>query len=445
MTGGRGSSGTLRLMIVAAGDGLVDECRDAVAALADRPTVVFVALGPREALETARARQPHAVILDGRFETRVVAQLAIDLQQLVPGSAITATLSASPAMDTGHGGGAMLELLRAGVRDFLQRPVSPVELGAVFARLLAGSAARPVRPPGRVITFTSNKGGVGKSTLSVNVAGALAQRHPGEVLLIDASLQLGVCAYMLGLSPSATLLDAVRELDRLDDALLRGLSSEHSTGLRLLAAPLDALEAADVTDDAFARLLHVARHSFDYVIVDTFPLMDGVVMSALDASDLVFVVLQAMAPSVAGVARLLPVLDGLGFDPARQRIVLNRNHRRFLGDLTSDDARTSIGRSIDFTVPYDGRVLAATNAGEPLALRAAWMNTFRRAILEIVEAVEQDAASGRTKAPSAAERRTGADRRVRDVGHPGGERRSGRDRRAGLAQGRSALPEGGRA
>lgn len=433
MSAERGLAGPLRLLIVVAGDGLVEECRDAVAALSERPTVVFVATSPRDALETARARQPHAAILDGRFDTRLLGQLAIDLQQLVPGLAVTATIEAGPAADATPGGSALIQLLRAGVRDFFQRPISPLELGGVFARLLAAPAPRAARPAGRVLTFISNKGGVGKSTLAVNVAAALAERHPGDVLLIDASLQLGVCAYSLGLSPTATVIDAVRELDRLDDTLLRGLSAEHASGLRLLAAPQDALEAADVTDDAFARLIHVARHSFGFVVVDTFPLLDGVVMSALDASDLVFVVLQAMAPSVAGIARLLPVLDGLGFDPGRQRIVLNRNHRRFLGDLTSDDARTSIGRSIDFAVPYDARVLAATNAGEPLALRTAWMNGFRRAIHAVVDAIEADAASGlaRTPSSSAAERRSGGDRRVRDVGHPGGERRSGHDRREG--------------
>src|SRR4029077_8475898 len=102
----------------------------------------------------------------------------------------------------------------------------------------------------------------------------------------------GICALMLDLKPATTILDAVHERDRLDETLLRRLSLPHASGVRLLAAPADALEAAEGGDEAIARILNLARRTFEYVIIDTFPMLDSVVIAALDISDVVCVVMQ---------------------------------------------------------------------------------------------------------------------------------------------------------
>ncbi len=127
-------------------------------------------------------------------------------------------------------------MLRANVQDFLRRPLSSTELRSLLDRVFQPRLT-PRKSPGRILTFMSNKGGVGKSTLSVNAACDLAVRRPGQVLLIDASLQLGSCALMLDLIPQSTLTDAVREKERLDETLLRRLTTRHECGLHLLAAP----------------------------------------------------------------------------------------------------------------------------------------------------------------------------------------------------------------
>src|SRR5262249_59513274 len=130
-----------------------------------------------------------------------------------------------------------------------------------------------------------------------------------DVLLIDASLQVGACAMLLDLKPTTSLVDAIRERDRLDVTLLRNLTLKHGTGLRLLAAPADALEGSEIDDEAIARILPLARRAFTFVIVDTFPILDNVLMTTLDLTDTAYVVVQGTAPAVAGIARLLPVLE----------------------------------------------------------------------------------------------------------------------------------------
>jgi pilus assembly protein CpaE len=291
-------------------------------------------------------------------------------------------------------GATIIALLRVQMRDFIRRPVSGTELRAVVDRLFSRLAAAPAAGQGRVAAFLSNKGGVGKSVLAVNVACGLALHHPEEVLLIDTSLQVGACAFMLDLKPVTSLADAVRERDRLDRTLLRHLSLKHASGLRVLAAPADALDGADVDDEAIGRIINLARRSFQYVVVDTFPAIDSVLMTILDLADLAYVVTQGTAPAIAGMARLLPVLDGLGVTAARQRLVLNHNYRSFLGDLRPSDIADRLQRTIDYVVPYDQRVLVSMNTGSPQILRAKPWHRFGRAINQIVDDLERFAVEG---------------------------------------------------
>ena len=224
-------------------------------------------------------------------------------------------------------------------------------------------------PNGKIISFVSNKGGVGKSTMSVNVAAGLAARYPERVLLIDASLQMGVCASMLDLKPATTLTDAMRERNRLDETLIRQLAMPHPCGLHLLAAPRDALEAAEVDEEAMARVLTLARRTYDYVVVDTFPLLDSVMMAVLDLSDRVFLVTESVVPTLLGMVSLIRVLDQLGFPKERQRVIVNR-YSNFAGNLKPDDVARRLGRDVDHVIPYQKKLLIASNIGQPYILGA---------------------------------------------------------------------------
>jgi pilus assembly protein CpaE len=439
----RGEKAFPILIVTATGD-LEDEFRQALTGIYDRRCVLFTAPTYREALEMARARQPWLVLVDVDRDVALMLTFLRDLHDLVPGTRVAAALSSTLRERSEESQtGAVIELLRANVRDFLRRPVSTTELRMVLDRMTAAPASAQRAATGRLVSFISNKGGVGKSTLAVNSACALARRHPGRVLLVDTSLQLGICALMLDVAPTTTIVDAIRQQERLDETLLENLTLPHASGLRLLAAPSDALDAAEVTDEALARILYLARRAFDYVIVDTFPLIDNVVMAILDASDLVFLVVQGTAPSVAGAARLLPVLESLGFPASRQRVVLARNYKSFVGDLTRGDIETRLGRAVDFEMPYEKRILVTMNTGIPRVLAGSRWSRFSRAIARLVvtidgppeEPLEMLAIeSSDARSRVANDRRTGFERRRIDFGHPGGNRRSGLDRRATVSE-----------
>ena len=391
---------SLRVLIVGGDPVLEEELRSALLRVPDRKGTVHFTDTYREALDAARRRQPNLIVIEIDRDAAEVGGLAKELQELVPGAAIAGAYC-EDRFEQGRESATIIELLRSHVRDFLRRPVSTTELRAVLDRLFARQAAGAPASQGRLAAFVSNKGGVGKSTLAVNVACALALRHPDEVLLIDTSLQVGTCAMLLDLKPTTTIIDAIRERDRLDRTLLRHLTLRHASGVRLLAAPADAVEGSEVDDEAVARILNMARRSFKHVIVDTFPLLDSVLMTILDVTDVAFVVVQGMAPAVAGIARLLPVLEGLGLPTSRQRLLLNYNYKPFLGNLQPADIGHRLQRAVDYVVPYEKRVLVSMNTGHPQILQAGRWQRFGRMINQVVDDLDRFPVNG-SREPSPA-------------------------------------------
>jgi len=389
---------SLRVLIVSRDRVLEDEFNSALLSVPDRQAVVSIVDAHRDALDAVRRRHTDFVLIDIDGDIGEIAGLTRDLLELAPGAIVVGAFRGDRS-DAGRSDATtVIELLRVRMRDFIRRPVSGTELRAVLDRLLSRAAEAPMGDQGRVAAFLSSKGGVGKSVLAVNVACGLARLHPDDVLLIDTSLQVGACAFMLDLKPVTSIADAVRERDRLDRTLLRHLTLKHESGLRLLAAPADALEGAEVDDEAIGRIMNLARRSFRHVIVDTFPAIDSVLMTILDLSDLAFVVTQSLAPTIAGVARLLPVLEGLGVSATRQRLVLNHNYRPFLGDLRPSDIADRLQRTIDYVVPYDQRVLVSMNTGTPQILQARSWHRFGRAINEIVNDLDGSVVGSRAAA-----------------------------------------------
>ena len=390
---------TVHILVVGSDPSLPSEFESALAQVPNwRPVPTFAAT-TEQALEIAVSRRPQVICLELGRDPGDSAAFARELHRALPECVVAALYRRDMQGGSEPESSVIIELLRARVQDFLRRPLASTELRDLLDRALLPRAAGQAAP-GKVITFTSNKGGVGKSTLSVNTACELAIRHPGRVLLIDASLQLGICAMMLGQVPETSILDAVRERGRLDETLLRRLTVAHPCGLHLLAAPADALQASEVDDQSVARIINLARRSFDYVVVDTFPMLDGVVMAALDLSDLGFIVLQGTSPCVVGTARLLPVLDSIGFSRERTRIVVNENYRSFAGNIPLRDIESRLGRPIDYAIPYQKRILSSMNTGEPYILRAfKWMG-FGRAVKELADEIEQLTDAAKTAAAS---------------------------------------------
>lgn len=359
---------TLHVLVVGADPSLLPEFEAAADGVRRVRIVAHGARDLRAGVEAARARTPDLVVAQMDRDVRPLRTFAEELAVEAPDAVVAAAYRPDDLRDTGEGQ-LFIEAMRARVQDFLRRPLSSGELQQLIDRVARQPAART--SVGSVVSVVSNKGGVGKSTVAVNVACALAKRAPDRVLLIDASLQMGTCASMLDLAPETTLTDAVREFERLDETLLRQIAEPHPCGLRLLAAPADAGEAYEVEAEAMARIISLARRAFDHVVVDTFPLLDNVVMAILDLSDEALVVTNATVPTVVGTAKLLETLTRLGVPPGRQRVVLNLNHPAVAGGLSATDVAGRLDRDVAHVLPYDKRLVTAVNTGAPYVLHPA--------------------------------------------------------------------------
>lgn len=377
-------------MIVGADGKLSGELRAAFDSLPRWDPVVHEVPESRHAGEMARSRRPQIALVEMNGRAASLRALAEDLRASSPETQLVAVFDPNSFPPDLPESAVLIDALRAGVSDFLRRPVSRHDVEQLFDRLNAHTA-KPATHRGKILSFISNKGGVGKSTLAVNTAVGLAQKYPGQVLLIDGSLQMGVCAAMLDLKPATTLTDAVRERDRLDETLIRQLSVPHASGLDLLGAPADAIEGAEVDDEIVSRILTLSRRAYDFVIVDTFPLFDRVVIAVLDLSDASFVVLENVVPTVLGTSKLLQVIEGLGYPAEKFTVVLNR-YLRAAGHPRIEDVAERLGRDIVHAIPYDKHLLLAANTGQPFVLHASrWRRAGRqmRQFVRFAESITQ--------------------------------------------------------
>jgi pilus assembly protein CpaE len=351
-----------------------------------RPVVHFVR-GQRQGVETARNRRPDVVCVQLDADPSQLRMFAEDIYASAPGSVVVA-LYRPDGLGFGESEHTVIiEAMRAQVQDFLRRPLATGELQQLLDRVLDRPKVEH-RTVGKVVSIVSNKGGVGKSTISVNLACELAKRFPRRVLLVDVSLHLGSCAPMLDISPATTLASAARERSRLDETLLRELAVSHECGLDLLAAPVDAVEASEIDDEGLSRVLTLARRAYDYVIVDTFPMLDGLILAILDVSDRAYVIVQNTVPNVVGAARLLPVLQHVGFPRDRTRVVLNNNFQKCPGGLTTADAAERLGRGVDHVIGYQKRLVVALNTGRPYVLKASPLYGFGKAIRRVADEIQ---------------------------------------------------------
>jgi pilus assembly protein CpaE len=347
----------------------------------DRP-IVHQAGDYRLGIEAARSRRPDLLLVEMTPDLRQLKMLSEEIAACSPETLVAAVFHPNVFGAERSESSVLIEAIRFGVRDFLRRPLSRNDVEQLLTRL---DERRPNdnRAQGKIVAMMSNKGGVGKSTLAVNAACGLAQRYPGQVLLVDLSLQMGVCASMLDLEPDTSLINAVRERNRLDETLIRQLSVPHESGLHLLAAPANAVEGAEVDDEMVTRILMLARRAYDFVVVDTFPIVDRVVMAVLDLSDRVYVVLENVVPSLISGRKLLELFDGLGCPSYRRRIVLNR-YMTSAGCLKAADVAVQLGCDIDYVIPFDRKALLAANTGQPFVLTAGRFSRLGRAMRTLV-------------------------------------------------------------
>lgn len=259
----------------------------------------------------------------------------------------------------------ILGALRAGIPEFVPAPIKAEELEVALRRLLRRMEPTP-STRGTLVAVYSAKGGLGTSTVAVNLAAALAHEQPAaRVALVDFVVVGGDVRVMLDLKPSYDIGDLVLKVDRIDGELLSSLMTSGPAGMFILPSS-DRPEVQDLIEGAAASaILSQLRAHFHYVVLDLEHYLGERTIGALDAADRIVLVTQLSVPALRSTQRTLDLFNRLGYPPAKVHVVVNRSNAE--SPLTIGDAETVLGRPISAKLPNDFSVCAdAMTKGVPV-------------------------------------------------------------------------------
>ena len=343
--------------------------------------VVGSAASGREAIDMAARLTPDVVLMDINMPDMDGIAATEQLSAAVPSAAVV-MMSVQGEADY------LRRSMLAGAREFLVKPFSSDELTASIRQVSARErdkmsrmAVQPVQAvggagpstnesgePGIVVAVFSPKGGVGRTTVAVNLAIAAATELGKKVVLMDGSFQFGDVGVLLNLNPkSKSIADLLPELDAGELDSLDTFVINHTAGIRVLLAPPTPETAELVTPTAVKRILETLRRDHDLVVVDCTAYFNDSTLAILDAADIILTMLSLEITSIKNMRLFLEVAEQLGYEQGKVRLVLNRADSA-LG-IRVADVEHSIGRKVDETIVSDGRsVVYALNRGVPFFL-----------------------------------------------------------------------------
>ena len=273
------------------------------------------------------------------------------------------------------------QAIRSGISDVLSLPADTAQLQEAVERAAEHLNIVPLTPNlaavpeptrtdrGRIVTVFSTKGGAGKSFVATNLAGLLAKRNSKPVVLVDADLQFGDVAVMLGMAPAHTIIDAVNVIDRLDADLLKSLLIKHEpTGLYVLAAPIEPAFADSVSLPHMKRILEILTSFCSHVIIDTPASFNDIVLGVLEQADDIVLMAGMDIPHIKNTKIGLQTLRLLHIPAAKVKLTLNRANSKVKLDIS--DVERTLQMKADCLLPSDIAVPQSINKGVPIILDA---------------------------------------------------------------------------
>lgn len=257
----------------------------------------------------------------------------------------------------------ILRAMRCGAEEFLTQPFNWPEVFKAFEAIRGKVDFHNTPPPnkGQIIAVTSNKGGVGSTTVATNLAASLVN-HKKTVCLVDLVLQFGSVTSFLNLEATYTILDLAKNLKRIDPLFLDGSLVKHASGIRVLAEPFYAEDARRITPADIDEILDVLAESFDFVVVDTPKEFDDMLTVVLDKANLILFVTEMDVPSLKIAHRALEMFERMGIHEKKIRLILNRYVKSKL--MTLESVERALGFRVFWTLPNNYPVaIAAVNEG----------------------------------------------------------------------------------
>jgi len=283
------------------------------------------------------------------------------------------------------------QAMRSGARDFLVKPMRADDLSEAAHAALAHSRARATpdtdgRGLGTIVTIAGAKGGIGKSTLAVNLATALRQLTGQDVALLDADVQFGDVGVMLDLEPTAD--HCVSYLARGSVEVTRHAVADcliaHTSGVNVLGVFPEPQDWRSVGPQRIARIASALAETHDYVVVDTPGTINELVAASICEADIVLLVTSLEMSSIKDTKTAVRILDALEVAPSRIRLVINDSTEA--SSITAADVAEATGLRVALTIPYDRQLGRSVQRGIPILLERP-NGSFPRAINDVASAI----------------------------------------------------------
>ena len=304
--------------------------------------------------------RPPLVIVDITKKTNISLDIISKLTTLVKNIKII-VLSYDTESDI------VIKALRAGAREFLVKPLIEKDFVASVKKmkdLILGNINDTTKC--KVITTFSNKGGIGKTSIAVNLAMEIANITKEKVALVDLNMQMGDITTFLNLDPSFDTSYVINNLDRIDETfLLTTLEQYNKTSLYVLADPPDIEQAEIITSEDITTLINILRNVFSYIVIDTTSSFDAKTITALDNSDLILLVSIINLPSIRNCQRCFDLFKKLGYSKDKIKLIINRYMEA--DDIKIEDVEEVLDHKVFFKIPNNYyTIINSINKGIPI-------------------------------------------------------------------------------
>lgn len=318
-------------------------------------------------------------------------------------------------VSTSNDGSLILEAMRAGAKEFLPQPVRVEDLLAALGRIGERRFGRgDNRPRGcQVIAVAGAIGGVGTTSVAVNLACDLASNKSNSVALIDLDLCLGDADVFLDTIPEYTLVDVAQNITRLDFSLLKRSLTKHSSGLFLLPRPVQLEDISLISSEDLQRVIGLLKATFTHLVLDLSKSYSPIDLVALEMANHILLVTQLDLPCLRNVVRLMMSFGEMEGLADKVKLVVNRVGLDS-GQITLKKARDTVGRDIFWQLPNDYRtMIEVRNNGVPL-LEQFPKAAITQSLLGLTEALTNE---GRQEDGDEADRKSGFGRLFQFLGN----------------------------
>jgi pilus assembly protein CpaE len=282
--------------------------------------------------------------------------------------------------------------LESGIRDVVDAQDATSLMNAVkrceeIAEKLhdRGQRSESSAPRGRIVTVYSAKGGCGKTTIASNLAAALAEKSSSRVCLVDLDLQFGDIATAIRIHPSKTISHALEMADSIDIEGLVKVLLRYEDKFDVLLAPTNPADIEMLSAKFVSQIITTLQRNYDFVVVDTSPTLNEVIVQTLQESDLVLLLTTLDMPAIKNLKLTISALDALGLSSSRRKLILNKSDLKV--GLEPKDVEELVGEQISIEVPSSTKVSSATNDGQ-LVIFAYPSNPVSKAIQHLAHEVK---------------------------------------------------------